>query len=138
MDQDYTPEHRADTPAEEPVVGDAPPAANTLLSNRAYDKLKWVAQILLPALGAFYFGLAQLLGLPYGLEVVGVLALLDTFLGTILGISTKQYKNSDAAFDGAVVLTPDHENEVTDVGVSLNPSSLESGQKELRLRVRHQ
>lgn len=134
MNSDYTSENQA----EEPVVGTPPPTDRTLLSNAAYDRLKWVAQVLLPALGALYFGLGQIWGFPAIEEVVGSVAVLDTFLGVLLGLSTKQYNNSEAAFDGSVSLTPDHENEVTDVGVSLNPASLESGQKELRLRVRHQ
>ncbi len=62
-----------------------------MLSNRAYDILKWIAQIVLPALGALYFGLSSIWGLPYGEEVVGTIAVVDTFLGALLGISTAQY-----------------------------------------------
>ena len=61
------------------------------LSNRAYDVLKYIAQIVLPALGAFYFGLAKIWGFPYGEEIVGTLALIDTFLGALLKISTDNY-----------------------------------------------
>ena len=49
------------------------------LSNRTYDVLKWVAQILLPACGAAYYGLAKIWPLPYGEEVVGTITVLDTF-----------------------------------------------------------
>lgn len=62
------------------------------ISNKVYDILKWVAQILLPALGALYFGLAKIWGLPYGEEIVGTIALIDAFLGAILQISTNAYK----------------------------------------------
>lgn len=67
------------------------------LSNKAYDILKWVAQIALPALGALYFGLAQIWGFPYGEEIVGTIAVIDTFLGALLGISSAQYykENTD-------------------------------------------
>lgn len=61
------------------------------LSNNAYDILKWVAQILLPALGALYFGLASIWGLPYSEEVVGTITVVDAFLGALLGISTANY-----------------------------------------------
>lgn len=61
------------------------------LSNKLYDFLKFVAQIVLPALGGLYFGLAKLWGFPCGEEVVGTIALVDTFLGTLLGISTYNY-----------------------------------------------
>lgn len=62
-----------------------------MLNNKVYDVLKWVALILIPAVGALYFGLAQIWGFPYGEEIVGTLTLIDTFLGALLGISTVQY-----------------------------------------------
>lgn len=62
-----------------------------LFSNKTYDILKWIAQILLPALGALYFGLAQVWGLPYGEQIVGTITVIDAFLGAILGISTINY-----------------------------------------------
>lgn len=62
-----------------------------LFSNKTYDVLKWVAQILLPALGTLYFSLAQIWGLPYGEQIVGTITVIDTFLGVILGISTSNY-----------------------------------------------
>ena len=65
-----------------------------LLSNKTYDLLKWVAQIALPALGALYFGLAQIWGLPYGEEIVGTITVVDAFLGALLKISTEQYNNN--------------------------------------------
>lgn len=61
------------------------------MSNRVYDILKWIALIFIPAIGALYFGLAQIWGFPYGEEIVGTLTLIDTFLGALLGISTAQY-----------------------------------------------
>lgn len=62
-----------------------------MLNNKVYDVLKWIALILIPAVGALYFGLAQIWGFPYGEEIVGTLTLVDTFLGALLGISTVQY-----------------------------------------------
>ena len=62
------------------------------MSNKIYDILKWVAQILLPALGALYFALAKIWVLPYSNEVVGTITAVDAFLGALLGISTIQYK----------------------------------------------
>ena len=67
----------------------------TLLSNKQYDVLKWVAQILLPALGTLYFALAGIWGFPYGEQIVGTITATDTFLGVILGISSSQYKKEE-------------------------------------------
>ena len=64
-----------------------------LFDDKTYDMLKWVAQIFLPALGALYFGLSQIWGFPYGEEIVGTIAVIDTFFGVILGISTSNYNN---------------------------------------------
>ena len=61
------------------------------LSNKVYDVLKYIAMIVLPAIGTLYFALAGIWGFPYGEEVVGTLSFIDTFLGVILGISTAQY-----------------------------------------------
>ena len=61
------------------------------MSNKTYDILKWVAQIVLPALGTLYFALSAIWGLPYGEQVVGTITAIDAFLGALLGISTAQY-----------------------------------------------
>lgn len=61
-------------------------------SNKTYDIIKWVAQILLPAIGTLYFALAQIWGLPYSEEIVGTITAIDAFLGALLGISTYQYR----------------------------------------------
>ena len=62
------------------------------LSNKTYDILKWIAQILLPACGTLYFALSKIWGLPLATEVVGTVAAVDTFLGALLGISSMNYK----------------------------------------------
>lgn len=61
------------------------------MSNKMYDTLKWIAQILLPAIGTLYFALAQIWGLPFAEQIVGTITALDCFLGAILGISTAVY-----------------------------------------------
>lgn len=61
------------------------------MSNQMYDVLKWIAQILLPALGTLYFGLAKIWNLPYSEEIVGTITAVDLFLGALLGISTIEY-----------------------------------------------
>ena len=65
------------------------------LSNKAYDIMKWIAQYLLPAVGALYFALSQIWGLPYGEEIVGTITAVDAFLGAILQISTDKYYKGD-------------------------------------------
>ena len=64
------------------------------LTNKTYDILKWIAQILLPAAGTLYFALSKIWGFPYATEVVGTISAIDIFLGALLGISTSQYNKS--------------------------------------------
>ena len=61
------------------------------MSNKVYNILKWVAMIVLPALATLYLGLSNVWGLPYGEEVSTTITLINTFLGTVLMISTNQY-----------------------------------------------
>lgn len=65
------------------------------LSNKAYDALKWVAQVALPAIGTLYAALAGIWGFPYGEEIVGTIVALDTALGVLLGISTAKYNKNN-------------------------------------------
>jgi hypothetical protein len=60
-------------------------------NNKTYDVLKFIALILLPALGTFYFAVAGIWGLPYAEQVVGTITALDAILGALLGITTAQY-----------------------------------------------
>lgn len=66
------------------------------MSNSMYDILKWIAQILLPAIGTLYFAIASIWGLPYAEQIVGTITAIDAFLGAILGISTKIYNANNS------------------------------------------
>ena len=61
------------------------------MTDRMYDVMKWIAMVVLPALGTLYFALAGIWGFPYGEEVVGTITAIDAFLGALLGVSTVNY-----------------------------------------------
>ena len=61
------------------------------MTNKTYDLLKYIAQIIIPAVGTLYFALASIWGLPYGEQIVGTLTAIDAFLGAILKLSSDQY-----------------------------------------------
>ena len=65
------------------------------LSGPTYDKLKFIAQVVLPALGTLYFTLAGIWGFPYGEQIVGTVVAVDTFLGVVLHIDTQNYYNKN-------------------------------------------
>ena len=59
--------------------------------DKVYDILKFIAMIVLPALGTLYFTLSAIWGFPYGEQVVGTITAVDTFLGALLKISSDKY-----------------------------------------------
>lgn len=61
------------------------------MSDRTYDILKYVAQVVLPAIGTLYFALAGIWGFPYGEQIVGTITAVDTFLGVLLKLSSDSY-----------------------------------------------
>lgn len=63
-------------------------------TNKVYDLLKWIAMVVIPAIGTLYFALSGIWGWPYGEEIVGTLTAVDTFLGVLLGISSVQYNKA--------------------------------------------
>jgi len=71
-----------------------------MFSNKWYDRLKYVAQIVLPALGTLYFAISEIWGLPYGEEIAGTILAVDAFLGALLKISTNLYLEKQEADDG--------------------------------------
>lgn len=61
------------------------------MSNKLFDIIRFLCEILVPALGTLYFGLSKIWGLPYGQEITGTCACIAVFLGAIIGISRAQY-----------------------------------------------
>lgn len=72
----------------------------TMLNDSAYAFGKKLVQIYIPASSSLYFGLASIWDLPAADKVTGTLALVATFLGVCLGLSSKQYDASGAGTDG--------------------------------------
>ena len=66
------------------------------MSNKVYDVLKYICQIVLPALGTLYYAVARIWHLGYSTEIVGTIAAVTTFLGVILKISSDMYYKEDA------------------------------------------
>ena len=62
-----------------------------IMTNKLYDVLRFIAELLLPALGALYAALSGIWGLPYAEAIVGTIAAVDTFLGAFIAWSKKKY-----------------------------------------------
>ncbi len=62
------------------------------LPDKIYDVLKWIAILLLPALGKCIEGIFGVWDIPYGVEIAETLEYLSVFLGTILGAAAIGYQ----------------------------------------------
>lgn len=75
--EDYTPQHADDE--------------GSFLSDKAYDAIKYLVTLVLPAFATFYLTVGQLLELPATDKVVGVIVALGTFLGALINIAGRKY-----------------------------------------------
>lgn len=64
------------------------------MSNKVYDVLKFIAQIVLPAIATLYVTLAGIWGLPFSEQIGGTVMAIDTFLGAVLMISSNNYNKN--------------------------------------------
>lgn len=100
-----------------------------LLSSQAYDIIKWLAQIGLPALGSLYFALAQIWNFPNAEKVVGTIVVIDTFLGALLSLSARSYNASESKYDGSIeVLSTEEGGKSFSLNLNSDPYLLEDKQ----------
>lgn len=58
-----------------------------ILPDKAYDVLKWICLICLPALATFYGVISKIWGLPLGTEICSTITAVATLIGALIGIS---------------------------------------------------
>lgn len=61
------------------------------LKDSTYDQLKYIVQIVLPAVATFIGVVGIALGITYTEVVVVIFTAVNVLLGTILGVSSKNY-----------------------------------------------
>lgn len=67
------------------------PPQGLAFGNRLYDRLKFLVQLVLPALATLYIALGAAWGLPHVEQVVATITALTVFLGVLLGLSSKNF-----------------------------------------------
>ena len=113
-----------------------------IISNTAYNILKYIALIALPALGTFWTIVGAVWGAPHTDEVVKTIVAVGTLLGALLILSTSQYNSSDARFDGTLnvaVTPPGEENAITGFDVpKMTPNQItDKGELTLKVKPHH-
>lgn len=76
-------------------------------TSRTYDILKYIALIALPALQVFWLTIGKIWDISYTVEIGATIGAVALLLGTLLGVSTKNYYaekeqdnfNDDAVYD---------------------------------------
>lgn len=96
-----------------------------VFSDKTYNALKRVVQVILPAISALYFGLASIWDLYEPDKVVGTLAIITTFLGVCLGISNRTYEAMGGGNVGTVVVSEEED------GVKLFSLELDSAPEDI-------
>jgi len=82
------------------------PETGLVMSDGMYKKLKWLATLVLPALITLVATLGPVWEFENVGKVVATLGALNTFLGVIIGVSTRSYNNSDAKYSGTLNVEP--------------------------------
>lgn len=63
-----------------------------VIPDKVYDILKWICILFLPALATLWYTLGKIWGFPYLSEIEATIIAIDTFMGTLIGVSTISYK----------------------------------------------
>lgn len=106
----------------------------TSLSSKVYDLLKFISQIVFPALGTLYFVLAGIWDFPNVEEVVGIIVVVDTLLGVVLQLNSNTYKNKDDRFDGVINVIERHGKTTFSLDVPGDPHKIAEA-KEILFKV---
>lgn len=76
-----------------------------IFKDKAFDFLKWLNLIAIPALATAYSQLAGIFNWPYGDQIAKVAVIVSTLLGALLGISNYQYYKQNPKTDAEAYYT---------------------------------
>ncbi len=108
-----------------------------MFTDRAYAVGKRLVQVIIPAASAAYYSLAGIWNFPAAGQVTGTAAVICTFLGISLGLSSKSYDKSGIGDGGDLVVTthPDGSQKTT-IDLTRDPVKM-VGQKQVSFKVKH-
>jgi hypothetical protein len=113
--------------------------AKNYFKPRTYDGLKFIAQIVLPAVATLIFMLGETWNYDYTTQIVGTITAVDTFLGVLLQLSSNKYYKTGSNFDGELKMVTDGETgkEKVVFDVESDPETVvkEFGKRSFEFRV---
>ena len=116
----------------EPIKSSMSIEGLSMFSNDTYDKLKWVAQILLPGISTLWFTISSLWQLPYAAQILGTIAAINLFVGGLVGISKSNYPG-----DGTMIVdTSDPDKDIYRMELS-DPVEDLSNKDSVTFKVKH-
>ena len=87
-------------------------------NNRTYDILKYVALIALPAIQVFWLTIGKIWNIDYTVEIGATIGAVALLLGTLLGVSTKNWlaekEQDNFNFDGIEMYEVENDESETD------------------------
>ncbi len=108
--------------------------SGVILSDNLYKTIKWAVGIVLPAAATLVLALGEIWDWPNMNQIVGTVTALTTFLGVVAGVSTFQYNESDAAFDGTMRVNRQGDGQMFDLILDEDPLNI-AARKEIRFKV---
>lgn len=105
-----------------------------MITGKQYDQLKFLSQILLPAMGTSYFAYAQIWGLPNIEEALGFIFVISILLGVLLAISQAKY-NKGVMQGGVLSIIKTDEGETFCLELGDDPDVLKT-MKEVKFDIR--
>lgn len=78
------------------------PEITILVSNRTYDNLKTIVQLVIPAIAVVYYICAVIFDFSNTKFIFGAIVFTELFLGVFLRIAKKIYGDSDAQYGGSI------------------------------------
>lgn len=68
-----------------------------MMSNKTFDRLRFLAEVGIPAAVTLILAITQIWNLPYGQQIGATLAACGTFIGALVGIQRNNYQSMKGA-----------------------------------------
>lgn len=71
-----------------------------IMNKKIYDTMRFIADLLLPALGTLYAALGEIWSFPYKEQIVGTVLAVVAFMDAVLKVSKNKYDKAQQNLNG--------------------------------------